>query len=165
MDTPVIGKREADQAKVTSDQEPASGDKTSASAMTSDLYWSDIDWVRKHAPGLKVLVKGVQSIDDALLAKSKGADGIIFSNHGGRQLDFAPPGIAVLARLRLEHPEYFADKDKFSIFVDGGVRRGTDVLKAVALGATGVSAGRPILYANASYAAPGVHHAITSEAP
>lgn len=102
-------------------------------------------------------------MEDALLAKAKGADGIVLSNHGGRQLDFAPPGIAVLARLRMEHPNYFKDQDKFSIFVDGGVRRGTDILKAVALGATGCSAGRPILYANATYGADGIHHAAKSE--
>lgn len=105
----------------------------------------------------------VQSVEDCLLAKAKGADGIILSNHGGRQLDFAPPGIAVLARLRMEHPEFFNDQKKFSIFVDGGVRRGTDLLKAVALGAHGCAAGRAILYANSCYGADGIKHATTSE--
>lgn len=80
-------------------------------------------------------------------------------------MDFAPPGIAVLARLRLEQPDFFKDKERFSIFVDGGVRRGTDILKAVALGANGCAAGRPMLYANASYGAPGIHHAAKSQCP
>jgi (S)-mandelate dehydrogenase len=105
--------------------------------------WADLEWVRRHWSG-KVIVKGVMGIDDALLAVTHGADGIVVSNHGGRQLGstFAPlevlPGIVEAVRGRME------------IFIDGGVRRGSDALKAVALGARGVLLGRAPLYGVAS---------------
>jgi (S)-mandelate dehydrogenase len=111
--------------------------------MDLTLGWADLEWVRRHWSG-KVIVKGVMGIDDALLAVTHGADGIVVSNHGGRQLGstFAPlevlPGIVEAVRGRME------------IFIDGGVRRGSDALKAVALGARGVLLGRAPLYGVAS---------------
>lgn len=111
--------------------------------MDLTLAWEDLEWVRRHWSG-KVIVKGVMGIDDALLAVTHGADGIVVSNHGGRQLGstFAPlemlPGIVEAVRGRME------------IFIDGGVRRGSDALKAVALGARGVLLGRAPLYGVAS---------------
>lgn len=111
--------------------------------MDLTLGWADLAWVRRHWSG-KLIVKGIQGRDDALLALAHGADGIVLSNHGGRQLGstFAPlellPAIAGAMENRLE------------IFVDGGVRRGSDALKAVSLGARGVLLGRAPLYGLAS---------------
>ena len=117
--------------------------------MDLTLGWTDLEWVRRHWSG-KVIIKGVMSIDDALLAVAHGADGIVASNHGGRQLGstFAPlellPGIVDAVGGQTE------------IFIDGGVRRGSDALKAVALGARGVLLGRAPLYGVASRGGAGV---------
>ena len=106
---------------------------------------------------MKIVLKGVGTADDAVRALEAGCDGVVLSNHGGRQLDFARSGIEVLpeamAALRA-HPRY--SPAAFEVFVDGGVRRGTDVFKALALGATAVGVGRPALYAMASFGAAGV---------
>jgi L-lactate dehydrogenase (cytochrome) len=93
-------------------------------------------------PEVPIILKGVQAAEDALLAYDAGLAGIVLSNHGGRQLDYARSGIEILPEvvelLRRERGLQFPrDKNKFAIFVDGGVRRATDVLKAVALGAAG----------------------------
>ena len=113
---------------------------------------------------MPLILKGVQCWEDALLAYDKGLAGVVLSNHGGRQLDFSRSGIEVLvevvrelkARRGLSFPN-----DKFQLFVDGGVRRANDVLKAVALGATAVGVGRPFLYAFSSYGFEGMDHALT----
>ncbi|MFM0369298.1 alpha-hydroxy acid oxidase [Paraburkholderia aspalathi] len=117
--------------------------------MDLTLGWADLEWVRRHWSG-KLIVKGIQGRDDALLALARGTDGIVLSNHGGRQLDstFAPlellPEIAEAVGHRLD------------VFVDGGVRRGSDALKAVSLGARGVLLGRAPLYGLASHGGAGV---------
>ena len=117
--------------------------------MDLTLGWADLEWVRRHWSG-KLIVKGIQGRDDALLALARGTDGIVLSNHGGRQLDstFAPlellPEIADAVGHRLD------------VFVDGGVRRGSDALKAVSLGARGVLLGRAPLYGLASRGGAGV---------
>jgi 4-hydroxymandelate oxidase len=108
--------------------------------MDPALTWKDLEWLvaRSRVP---VLVKGLVRSDDALRAIAAGAAGIIVSNHGGRQLDYA---IASLDAL----PEVVqAVGSSVPVLVDGGIRRGTDVLKAVALGASGVFIGRPLLWA------------------
>ncbi|THH26596.1 hypothetical protein EUX98_g7598 [Antrodiella citrinella] len=97
--------------------------------------------------------KGIQCVDDALLAAEAGCDGILLSNHGGRQLEYSMPPIEVLYKLRKHHPEVFT---KLEVYLDGGVRRGTDILKALCLGATAVGMGRPFLYAQSAYGAAGV---------
>lgn len=89
-----------------------------------------------------------------------GVKGIVLSNHGGRQLDFAPASIDVLREIREEAPEVF---DKLEVYIDGGVRRGTDVLKALCLGAKAVGLGRPFLYAQSAYGEQGVIRAVQSE--
>ena len=109
------------------------------SALASPFKWSDIEWVRGRwsAP---LIVKGVLTAQDAERAVACGADGVIVSNHGGRQLDSAPATMRVL-------PEVVeAVGDDAEVLVDGGVRRGSDVVKAVALGARAVLIGRPYLY-------------------
>ena len=113
------------------------------------LGWGDLEWLVKKT-SLPVLVKGVVRGDDARRAVEAGARGVVVSNHGGRQLDYA---IASLDAL----PDVVqAVKGKVPVLLDGGVRRGTDVLKALCLGATGVLIGRPYLYALAVGGADGV---------
>ena len=113
------------------------------------LSWKDIPWF-KSITKMPIILKGVQSVEDVLRAVEVGADGVVLSNHGGRQLDTARSGIEVLAEvmpaLRARNWE-----NKIEVFVDGGVRRATDILKALCLGAKGVGIGRPFLYAMSAY--------------
>jgi len=104
------------------------------------LSWKEIDWFRDRWPG-KIVLKGVQSVEDARIAVENGVDAVALSNHGGRQLDGAPPPIELVA------PVAQAVGDRIEILCDGGVRRGSDVVKAVALGARACMIGRPYLYA------------------
>jgi 4-hydroxymandelate oxidase len=100
------------------------------------LTWADVAWVREHS-GLPVLVKGVLTAEDAAAALDAGADGIVVSNHGGRQLDGCVPTAVAL-------PEVVgAVGDRVPVLVDGGIRDGADVLRALALGAAAVLVGRP----------------------
>jgi 4-hydroxymandelate oxidase len=93
-----------------------------------------------EACGLPVLVKGVLTADDAVLAADHGAAGVVVSNHGGRQLDTVRAGAEALPEIAE------AAGDRLDVLVDGGIRRGTDVLKALALGARAVLVGRPVLW-------------------
>ncbi len=104
-----------------------------------ELSWADLAWVREHAP-VPLLLKGILTREDARLAVDAGVDGIVVSNHGGRQLDGAPAAITVLAEI------VEAVEGRVPVFVDGGFRRGTDVLKALALGATAVMVARPVIW-------------------
>ena len=103
------------------------------------LNWDDLAWIRSLSP-LPLVVKGVVAAEDARLAVEAGVDGIVVSNHGGRQLDGTLPSVEAL-------PEVLEAVDgRVEVYLDGGVRRGTDVLKALALGARAVFVGRPILW-------------------
>jgi L-lactate dehydrogenase (cytochrome) len=104
------------------------------------LSWDDIDWLRSVWDG-KVVVKGIQCVDDAVLAAERGVDAIAISNHGGRQLDGSPSTFSLVA------PVADAVGERTEILCDGGVRRGSDIVKAVAAGATACMAGRAYLYA------------------
>ena len=104
------------------------------------LSWDDIAWFRANWDG-PVVVKGVQTVDDARLAADQGVQAVALSNHGGRQLDSAPAPIELVA------PVVDAVGDRVEVYCDGGVRRGSDIVKAVALGATAVMIGRAYLYA------------------
>ncbi|WVQ86193.1 hypothetical protein IAT38_008361 [Cryptococcus sp. DSM 104549] len=126
---------------------------------TADLSWRDIAWVKEIAPAVPILLKGVATVQDVALAKQYKADGVILSNHGGRQLDHAPPPLATLVQVRQQRPELLDDPN-FEVYIDGGVWRGTDVLKALCVGARGVGLGRPILYAQATYGPQGVTRAL-----
>ena len=110
---------------------------------------------------MPIILKGIGSAEDAVLAYEAGVQGIVLSNHGGRQLDTARSGIEVLVEVvtALRQRGYFPDP-KFEIYVDGGVRRASDVLKAIALGAKAVGVGRPFLYAFCAYGQQGVEKAI-----
>lgn len=112
-----------------------------------------------------IILKGVQRWEDALRAYDMGCAGVVLSNHGGRQLDTAPAGAEVLVEVVRAFQEKrgitFPLRDgRFQIFVDGGVRRASDVLKAVAMGATAVGIGRPFLYAYSCYGVDGVDRAL-----
>jgi 4-hydroxymandelate oxidase len=117
--------------------------------LNSTLTWKDVAWLAEES-GLPVLVKGICRADDAVLAVEHGASGVIVSNHGGRQLDGAPATIDVLPEIAASVGSHVP------VLVDGGIRRGTDVLKALARGARAVLVGRPVLWGLASDGAQGV---------
>ena len=119
------------------------------------LMWGFIPWL-KTVTKLPILVKGVLAPDDARRAVEAGASGVIISNHGGRQLDFAPAAIDMLPYV------VKAVNGKIPVLVDGGVRRGTDVLKCIALGANAVLIGRPMLWALTIGGEKGVQAALES---
>lgn len=116
------------------------------------LSWASFEFIRARWRG-KLVIKGVLSPRDARTASEAGADGIIVSNHGGRQLDGTPSPLRML-------PAVAAEAKGLAIMVDGGIRRGTDVLKALALGADFVFLGRPFLFAAVTAGAPGIRRAI-----
>ena len=104
------------------------------------LSWDDVQWVKNRWGG-KLILKGIQDAEDAQLAVDSGADALIVSNHGGRQLDGAPSSITALPAIA------DAVGSKIEVHMDGGIRSGQDVLKAIALGAKGTYIGRAMLYA------------------
>ncbi|SPD64724.1 L-lactate dehydrogenase [Cupriavidus taiwanensis] len=117
------------------------------------LDWDDVAWIRRRWPG-KLVLKGIQDVEDARLACRSGADALIVSNHGGRQLDGAPASIRALPAIAE------AVGDRIEVHMDGGIRSGQDVLKAVALGARGVYIGRPMLYGLGAMGQAGVTRAL-----
>ena len=123
-------------------------------SMDNSLTWSHIDWIRENYPG-KIILKGVQDVDDARQAVRLGLDGIVVSNHGGRQLDGAPSSISALP------PIADAVGDATTLFMDGGVRSGLDVLKALASGAKACLLGRAWAYGLAAGGQAGVAHVLS----
>ncbi|KAF8559210.1 hypothetical protein OG21DRAFT_1594664 [Imleria badia] len=118
-----------------------------------DMTWEKtIPWIRSITR-LPIVIKGIQCVADAVLAAEAGCEGIVLSNHGGRQLEYSLPPLEVLYKLYKEHPEVF---EKTEVYIDGGIRRGTDVIKALCLGAKAVGLGRAFLYAQSAYGEAGV---------
>lgn len=117
------------------------------------LSWKDVEWIRDIWPG-KLIIKGILDLEDARLATKTGADAIVVSNHGGRQLDGAPSSISALPRI------VDAIGSQMEILFDGGVRSGQDVLRALALGAKGCLIGRAFLYGLGAGGEAGVRTAI-----
>lgn len=113
------------------------------------LSWEDVEWLRSHWRG-PLILKGIQTVEDALIAANAGIDAIAISNHGGRQLDDAPPTFSLIA------PIADAVAGRVEIICDGGVRRGSDIVKAVAAGADACMAGRAYLYGLGAAGEPGV---------
>ena len=111
----------------------------SASQLDPTLNWDDVKWIKERWGG-KLILKGIMDAEDAEIAARSGADAIIVSNHGGRQLDGAPSSIAALPSIAR------AVGDKIEVLMDGGIRSGQDVIKALALGAKGVFIGRAFVY-------------------
>jgi 4-hydroxymandelate oxidase len=117
------------------------------------LTWESIAWLR-GVTSLPIVIKGILTAEDAQLAVEHGVDGIVVSNHGGRQLDTTLPAIEAL-------PEVVeAAAGRCEVYMDGGIRRGTDVLKALALGARAVLLGRPVLWGLAANGGAGVRHVL-----
>ena len=173
VDAPLLGEREADvrnhfhlpdglTAANLVDPKLKSVDAGAGSSGLADYFlrllddnltWDDVAWLRSITR-LPILVKGVARGDDAAHALEAGAAGIVVSNHGGRQLDTSRPTIQAL-------PEVVeAVAGRAEVLVDGGIRRGTDVLKALALGAKAVQVGRPVLWGLAVDGEAGVRHAL-----
>ncbi|KAM0559983.1 hypothetical protein ACHAPJ_003937 [Fusarium lateritium] len=126
--------------------------------MNSTLSWDDIPWFQSITK-MPIVLKGVQRTEDVLKAVEYGVEAVILSNHGGRQLEYSEAPIEVLAEVMPILRERGLH-NKIEVYVDGGVRRGSDVLKALCLGAHGVGIGRPFLYAMAAYGQKGVEKAI-----
>ena len=134
------------------------GDLSSLSSWTSEqfdpaLSWKDVEWIKKRWGG-KLILKGIMDEEDARLAVESGADALIVSNHGGRQLDGAPSSITALP------PIAQAVGKMIEVWMDGGIRSGQDVLKAVALGAKGTLIGRSFLYGLGAMGEEGVTKAL-----
>lgn len=169
VDAPQLGRREKDmRSKFTEkgsnvqDGQDTDTSQGAARAISSfidpSLSWKDIPWF-KSITKMPIILKGVQRVEDVLRAVEAGVDGVVLSNHGGRQLDFARSGIEVLAETMPILRQKGLDS-KIEVFVDGGVRRATDIIKALCLGAKGVGIGRPFLYAMSAYGQEGVERAM-----
>jgi L-lactate dehydrogenase (cytochrome) len=117
------------------------------------LNWGDVEWIKKRWGG-KLILKGIQDAEDAHIAVQSGADALIVSNHGGRQLDGAPSSISALPAI------VDAVGSQIEVHMDGGIRSGQDVLKAVALGAKGTYIGRAFLYGLGAMGEAGVSKAL-----
>lgn len=123
----------------------------------ADMTWEKtIPWMRGITK-LPIVIKGIQCVQDAVLACEAGCEGIVLSNHGGRQLEYSLPPIELLYRIRQQRPDVF---EKTEVYIDGGIRRGTDVVKALCLGARAVGLGRAFLYAQSAYGEAGVVHVV-----
>ena len=126
----------------------------SAASSTSSIGWRDVEWLAREWNG-PLAIRGVMTPDDARRSIASGATGATISNHGGRQLDGAPAPVDQIEAVRN------AVGDEPDVICDGGIRRGSDIVKALALGATACSIGRPYLYARAAGGQPGVDHLLT----
>lgn len=174
VDLPVVGKREADERikieasykaaashqtqKVESDTKGSGLARATGSYIDPNLCWKDIAWLQTKT-SIPVFLKGIQCANDARRALAIGCKGIFISNHGGRAVDTAQPAILTLLEIQANCPEVLSQVE---VFIDGGIRRGTDILKAICLGASACCLGRPFLYA-VNYGQEGVEHAIESK--
>ena len=136
-------------------------DISSLSAWTSEhfdpaLSWDDVARI-KDMWGGKLIIKGIMEPEDAIMAARSGADALVVSNHGGRQLDGAPSSIAALSDIiQAVH----AENSDIEVWLDSGIRSGQDVLKAISLGAKGTLIGRAFLYGLGAYGGDGVRRAL-----
>ncbi len=168
VDGTAPGKREADEKlKFEDEYEEAMtvGDqkigidggigKTLFNGTSQTFDWSELKWLRNFLPKeIKIILKGIGSYEDVeLAANNPYVDGVYLSNHGGRELDFVNPPLMVLQEVRKYVPDCF---NKIDIIIDGGIKRGTDIVKALCLGAKGVGLGRAPLYSLAGYGEDGV---------
>lgn len=158
VDSAGIGKRETDLRTTPGGSAPRSA--VTSRRWADDMTWKDIPWLRSFT-SMKIVLKGVQTGEDAVKALHAGVEGIVVSNHGGRNCDTARPTlealVEIMAALRADS-KY--DKAKFEVYVDGGIYRGSDVYKAIALGATAVGIGRAALFGLAAYGQDGVERTL-----
>ncbi|HLG76530.1 MAG TPA: alpha-hydroxy acid oxidase [Ktedonobacteraceae bacterium] len=160
IDAPRLGRRERDirsgfalPSHMRAANLPPEEDNMGYVPQPIPITWETVDWLRSIT-SLPIVLKGVLTAEDAQIALEHGVDGLIVSNHGGRQLDGALAGIEAL-------PEVVeAVAGRCEVYVDSGIRRGTDVLKALALGARAVLIGRPVLWGLAVNGAEGVSHVL-----
>ncbi|EKM59804.1 uncharacterized protein PHACADRAFT_138050 [Phanerochaete carnosa HHB-10118-sp] len=165
VDAPVPGNREIDRRAKGFTVGPAHG-KTGVEGkgvalaiggyQDPDVCWEDIPWIQSLTQ-LPLIIKGIQCIEDAEKAFQSGVQSIILSNHGGRELDFSPSPMMLLYEIHQKRPDLLR---KHEVYIDGGVRRGTDVLKALCLGARGVGLGRPFLWGNGVWGEEGCRRVI-----
>jgi L-lactate dehydrogenase (cytochrome) len=170
VDAPQLGRREKDMRnKFTQQGSDVQGDdeeegevdrsqgatRAISSYIDPSLNWEDVPWLQSITK-MKVLLKGVQCGEDAVQAYKAGLAGCVLSNHGGRQLDTCRSGIEVLPEVMEALQAAGYRKEDFTVFIDGGIRRGADIFKAVALGAAACGVGRPVLYSLASYGEKGI---------
>ncbi|XP_028232601.1 (S)-2-hydroxy-acid oxidase GLO1-like isoform X1 [Glycine soja] len=172
VDSPILGRREADIKnrftlppnlvlknfegldlgklnKITFQTSDSFAASYAAELYDRSLNWKDIKWIQTIT-SLPILLKGVLTPEDTMIAIQAGAAGIIVSNHGARQLDYVPATIMALEEV------VKATQGRIPVFLDGGIRRGTDVFKALALGAAGVFIGRPVVFSLAADGEAGV---------
>jgi isopentenyl diphosphate isomerase/L-lactate dehydrogenase-like FMN-dependent dehydrogenase len=159
LDAPFPGKREADERFKM--REVAGGAPPQSWGTEGGLTWQKtLDWLSKHTR-LPIVLKGIQTHEDAYIATLyPSVKGIIISNHGGRALDTAPTPIQVLLEIQKFCPEVIK---KIDVLVDGGIKTGSDVVKALALGAKGVGIGRAVLYGLALGGVEGVERVLQSQ--
>jgi len=166
VDSPAFGRRERDVRNGFSDLPPGMRCENLREPTTSgepgrarpivfrpELSWDDIAWLRKTT-GLKIVLKGVTHPEDARLAVDAGVHALMVSNHGGRQLDTVPAAVELLPAIA------DAVNGSLPLMLDGGIRRGTDVVKAIALGARAVAVGRPVFWGLAVGGEEGVAHVL-----
>ncbi|RWR75202.1 peroxisomal S-2-hydroxy-acid oxidase GLO4 [Cinnamomum micranthum f. kanehirae] len=171
-DTPRLGRRERDiknkmvppnlkilegllSVELDPEEEGSKLENFAAKTLDPSLNWKDVEWL-KSITNLPILIKGVLTAEDARKAVEVGVAGIIVSNHGARQLDYVPASISVLEEVTVVE----AVKGEVPVLLDGGIRRGTDVFKALALGAQAVLIGRPMVYGLAAKGEYGVTRVI-----
>ena len=170
VDAPQLGRREKDMrnkftenANVQKDDDVDRNEgvsKAISAFIDPSLSWSDIPWF-KSITSMPIILKGVACGLDAVEAYKHGVQGVVLSNHGGRQLDTARSGIEILPEVITSLNNHDSNwRSKFEVYVDGGIRRGSDIFKALALGATAVGIGRPVLYSLASYGQKGVERMV-----
>jgi len=170
VDAPQLGRRERDmrnkaeqQADVQGEQkEEVKKDQGTTRAISSfidpSLNWDDLEWF-KSITNMPIVLKGIQCAEDAIKAVDYGVAGIVCSNHGGRQIDTSRSGIEVLDEVMDALTERGL-QDKMEVFVDGGIRRATDIYKCLALGAKGCGLGRPFLYGIGAYGQEGAEKVV-----
>lgn len=174
VDAPQLGRREKDMRTKFTNQKIQNSDnlesdkgvtRAISTFIDPSLSWDDLPWLKKICGSrLKLILKGVQCKEDLVLAWEKGCDGVVLSNHGGRQCDTCRSSLEILDDCVQELKKRVGEinNNKFEIFIDGGIRRGADIFKAIALGASGVGIGRPVLFSLASYGGKGIDRLINN---
>lgn len=177
VDTPCVGKREeharlraqedldsgiaALPPPVSSHEDVPSQPGVDHGGLSRSLNWDDLKWIREAWQG-PIALKGIQTAGDAKKAMEMGIEAIYLSNHGGRQLHSAPSSLITLLEIRFACPEVLT---RCEVYIDGGLKRGGDLIKALCLGARAVGIGRPFLYAIGAYGTDGLLKAIDSKFP